>query len=237
MLSIQLPKFAIKIAHVINRKLKTLTKPMAATKGILRGVVGDVSRSKSALILENAFLRQQLLVMSRQVKQVQLKPRDRLFFVLLTSRLPNWRNALLIVRPDTILCWHTALFRWHWRRKTKTVVKEGRPPLTVEQIALIQRMARENLTWGAERIRGELLKLGIRCSKSTVQRYLKGRHAHGLGRQTWATFLRNHAESVWACDFLQTHDIGFRAVFVFVIIELSSRRVVHMSVTRHPTQL
>ncbi len=157
--------------------------------------------------------------------------------MLLTSRLPNWRTALLIVKPDTILRWHKALFRWHWRRKTKTVVKEGRPPLTAEQIALIQRMARENLTWGAERIRGEPLKLGIRCSKSTIQQYLKGRHAHGPGRQTWATFLHNHAESVWACDFLQTHDIGFRALFVFVIIELSSRRVVHMSVTRHPTQL
>jgi len=98
-------------------------------------------------------------------------------------------------------------------------------------------MARENLTWGAERIRGELLKLGIRCSKSTIQWYLKGRHAHGLGRQTWATFLYNQAESVWACDFLQTHAIGFRALVVFVSIALSSRRVVHMSVTRHPTQL
>ena len=113
-----------------------------------------------------------------------------------------------------------------------------RPPLTTEQIALIKQMARENLTWGAESIRGELLKLGIRCSKSTIQRYLKGRHAQGPGRQTWVTFLRNHhAQPIWACDFLQTHDIGFRAIFVFVIIELSSRRVVQLSVTRHPTQL
>ncbi len=134
----------------------------------MRGLIGDVTRSKSDLLLENAFLRQQLLVLNRQVKQSRLNPRDRLFFVLLTSRLPNWRTALLIVKPDTILRWHTALFRWHWRRKTKTVVKEGRPPLTVAQIALIQRMARENLSWGAERIRGELLKLGIRCSKSTI---------------------------------------------------------------------
>jgi len=227
----------IKIAQAIHQKLKTLTKPIAASQGTVRGLIGDVTRSKSELLVENAFLRQQLLVLNRQVKQAQLKPRDRLFFVLLTSRLPNWRTALLIVRPDTILRWHKALFRWHWRRKTKTVVKQGRPPLTAEQIALIQRMARENLTWGAERIRGELLKRGIRCSKSTIQGYLKGRYAHGPGRQTWAIFLHNHAQSVWACDFLQTRDIGFRALFVFVIIELSSRRVVHMSVTCHPTQL
>ena len=236
-MSVLLPNFVTKNAQVIYQKLKTFTKPMTAPKGIWHGLVGDVTRSKGDLLLENAFLRQQLLILSRQVKQPQLKPRDRLFFVLLTSRLPSWRNALLIVKPDTILRWHNALFRWQWRRKTKTVVKEGRPPLAVEQIRLIQQMARENLTWGAERIRGELLKLGIRCSKSTIQRYLKGRHAHGPGRQTWATFLRNHhAQPIWACDFLQTHDIGFRAIFVFVIIELSLRRVVQLSVTRHPTQ-
>lgn len=92
-MSIQLPKFVIKIAQVINQKLKTLTKPMAASNGIMGGLVGDIRRSKSDLILENAFLRQQLLILNLQVKQPQLKPRDRLFFVLLTSRLPNWRTC------------------------------------------------------------------------------------------------------------------------------------------------
>jgi putative transposase len=156
--------------------------------------------------------------------------------VLLAGRLSNWREALLIVKPETILRWHRELFRWHWRQKTRHQAKAGRPTLAAEHITLIRQMARENLTWGAERIRGELLKLGIHCSKSTIQHYLKGRRVSGPGRQTWSTFLHNHAAQIWACDFLQTYDIGFRALFVFVMIELSSRRVVQVSVTRHPSQ-
>jgi putative transposase len=104
-------------------------------------------------------------------------------------------------------------------------------------VALIRRIAKENLTWGSERIRGELLKLGLPVAKSTIQRYLKGRCAAGPGSQTWRTFLHNHASAIWACDFLQVHDLWFRDLFVFVIIELSSRRVVHFAVTRHPSEV
>ncbi len=92
-------------------------------------------------------------------------------------------------------------------------------------MALIKRIVKENLTWGAERIRGELVKLGIRVSKSTIQKYMKGVRESLSPKQTWATFLRNHASEIWACDFLQTYDVFFRTVFVFVIIELGSRRV------------
>src|SRR5258706_11184942 len=100
----------------------------------------------------------------------------------------------------------------------------GRPGLAQEQVALIRRIAKENLTWDAERIRGELLKLGLPIAKSTIQRYRKGRRAAGPGSQSWRTFLQNHASAIWACDFLQTHDLWFRDIFVFVIIELASRR-------------
>ena len=96
-------------------------------------------------------------------------------------------------------------------------------------------MVKENLTWGAERIRGELLKLGIRVSKSTIQKYKNSVREYLSSKQTWATFLRNHASQIWACDFLQTHDIFFRTIFVFIIIELGSRRVVHFRMTRNPT--
>ena len=96
-------------------------------------------------------------------------------------------------------------------------------------------MAQENRTWGAKRIRGELLKLGLRASKSTVQKYIQEVRKSLPPKQNWSTFLRNHASQVWACDFLQTYDIFFRTVFVFVIIELGSRRVVHFGITRHPT--
>ncbi len=96
-------------------------------------------------------------------------------------------------------------------------------------------MARDNRLWGAERIRGELLKLGIAVSKRTVQRYMRRACPPRRGGQTWATFLRNHAADVWACDFLQVTDLWFRSLFAFVIVEHASRRVVHVGVTRHPT--
>ena len=96
-------------------------------------------------------------------------------------------------------------------------------------------MAAENRLWGAERIRGELSKLGIRVAKRTVQRYMRGARPPSTHRgQSWATFLRNH--TVWACDFLQTYDIWFRPVFAFFIVDVNTRRVVHVAVTRAPTR-
>jgi putative transposase len=102
-------------------------------------------------------------------------------------------------------------------------------------VDLIQRMARENRTWGAERIRGDLLKLGFQVAKSTILKYIRLVRKPTAPDQTWLTFLHNHAAEIWACDFLQTYDLFFRALFVFVIVELKSRRVVHFAVTRHPT--
>jgi transposase InsO family protein len=96
-------------------------------------------------------------------------------------------------------------------------------------------MATDNPLWGAERIRGELLKLGIRVAKSTVQRHRRGAHPPRRASQSWATFLRNHAGDIWACDFLQITDLCFRPLFAFFLVELASRRVVHVGVTRHPT--
>jgi transposase InsO family protein len=200
----------------------------------LVGAVSDVTRSRRELIVENALLRQQLLVLQRQVKRPKLRWHDRAVIVGLASRVATWKNALLIVKPETVLRWHRELFRWVWRRKSQPKRAIGRPRLSKERVVLIRRLAKENLTWGTERIRGELLKLGLPIAKSTIQRYLKGRRAAGPGSQTWRTFLHNHAEAIWSCDFLQTHDIWFRDIFVFVIIELSSRRVVHVAVTRHP---
>jgi len=106
-----------------------------------------------------------------------------------------------------------------------------------ETVAALQRLAAENRLWGAERIRGELRKLGIRVGKRTVQRHLRAARPlrpRGGGR-TWATFLRNHAHETWACDFLPVVDVGFRSLCAFFIVELGSRRVVHVGVTRHPT--
>jgi len=194
----------------------------------------DLTHSKPELVLENMLLRQQLIVLQRQVKCPQLAWRDRTFFVLLSSRLGTWKQALVIVQPETVLRWHRDLFRWVWRRKSSSR-RRGKPPLTDDIVALIRRMAEENRGWGAERIRGELLKLRIRVSKSTFQKYIYQVRKPRSPEQTWATFLRNHASEIWACDFLQTYDLLFRSLFLFVIIELSSRRLVHFGVTRNPT--
>ncbi|MFO7742366.1 MAG: integrase core domain-containing protein [Anaerolineae bacterium] len=105
---------------------------------------------------------------------------------------------------------------------------------SIKRMAAV-RAAKENATWGAERIRGELRKLGVDVSKSSVQKYMAGMRKHRASKQTWATFLRSHASKIWACDFLQAYDLFFRTVFVFVIIELGSRRMVHFGVTRNPT--
>lgn len=201
----------------------------------MRNAVVVLTRSRSELMIENLLLRQQLLALQRQTKSPRLVSRDRIFMVLFASRLRNWRDSLLIIQPDTLLRWHRDLFRLIWRRKTRAGISTGRPSLDVNTIGLIQEMARENRTWGAERIRGELLKLGIRVAKSTIQKYMSRARDGNPRSQTWSTFLHNHAADIWACDFLQTYDLYFRTIFVFVIIELESRRIVYSNVTRHPT--
>ncbi len=182
------------------------------------------------------FLRQQVIVLERQVVRPQLRPRDRVVLVLLASRIQVWRDALIIVKPDTLIRWHRRGFKLFWRWKSR--VKQGRPPIAAETIALIEEMTINNRTWRAKRIQGELLKLGIKISKETVKKYMR-RARTGLAPrkrgQTWATFLANHAGETWACDFVQTYALRFRAVFVYFSVELGSRRVVHYGVTRSPS--
>ena len=219
------------LCQAARQRLRRWTKP--DNHALSLNAALDLTRSKSELLLENMLLRQQLIVLKRQVKRPALTWRDRTLFVLLASKLPTWKEALVIVQPETVLRWHRELFRWVWRRKSRPR-KRGRPPLSGDIVDLIKQMAQENLSWGAERIRGELMKLGLLVSKSTIQKYIYNVRKPGSPRQTWATFLRNHASEIWGCDFLQTYDLFFRTLFVFVIIELDSRRLVHYGVTRNP---
>jgi putative transposase len=155
------------------------------------GTRGDLVRSRAQLLAENALLRQQLLVLRRRVTRPAVTTMDR---ALLAGRVRAWRQALLIVQPETLLRWHRAGFRTFWRRTSRP--GPGRPPLPAETVALIRRMADENPRWGAERIRGELGKLGLRVAKRTIQTYLRGHRAPRPRGQTWATFLRNHATAI-----------------------------------------
>jgi transposase InsO family protein len=153
--------------------------------------------------------------------------------VLLASRLRAWAGALVIVRPETVLRWHRDGFRLFWRRKSARRSATARIP--VETVTLIRRLAAENRLWGADRIQGELLKLQVRVSKRTMQKYLRAARAPQPPGQSWVTFLRNHAGDIWACDFLPVTDLCFRTVYAFFVIALGSRRVIHVGVTRHPT--
>jgi hypothetical protein len=219
------------LSQIVRLQLKSWTKPLTETVPI--GTVTDLTRRKSDLLLENALLRQQLVVLQRQSKRPQLTWKDHLFRVLLASQLPTWRQTLLIIQPDSLLRWHRDLFKHFWRSKSRH--RGGHPPLSPELIALIRRLATENRLLGAERIRGELRKLGWRVGKGTVLKYLRPVRPVRPPSQTWKTFLQNHTDTIWACDFTQVMDILFRSLFVYAIIELGSRRMVHMGVTRPPT--
>jgi transposase InsO family protein len=208
---------------------------MPDNKSPMSSVTADMTRSRMDLIKENAFLRQQMIILSRQPKRPTLSWRDRVILVLLANKLRAWKASLLIVQPDTLLRWHREMFRLVWKRKSKAKNKADQPPTSRTIVALIQQMYLDNIGWGAERISGELLKLGIKVGPTTVLKYIRLAPAPRTPKQSWTTFLRNHAHQIWACDFLQTYDALFRALFVFVIIELKSRRVVHFAVTRNPS--
>ncbi|MEO7037810.1 MAG: integrase core domain-containing protein [Polyangiaceae bacterium] len=194
------------------------------------GLVADLFRPRRLLLAENVLLRQQLLVLRRQVKRRKLSALDRAVIVGASAITSTWRETVLLVKPDTILRWHRQAFQRFWRWRTR----HGRPQthVSTETVELIQRMADENRLWGAERIRGELFKLGIRVAKRTVQRCLKSTAKPRPSGQRWATFLENHANDIRACDFVQTYDIWFRPIFAFFIINHGTREVLHVAVTR-----
>jgi transposase InsO family protein len=151
--------------------------------------------------------------------------------------LRNPRIALAFsgfhVQPETLLRWHRELFRLVWKHKSKAPAHK--PKIASETIALIRQMAKDNRLWGAERIRGELLKLGIHVCKRTIQKYMRTVRTQQPRGQRWSTFLHTHAAQIWACDFLQVTDLFFRPLFAFFVVELKSRKVIHVGVTRSPT--
>jgi len=215
----------------LQARLRSWTKPPSPSFTV--GCISDLARSKRQLVIENALLRQQLVVLNRSINRPRFTRLDRALFVVIASRLQSWKAALLIVKPETILRWHRQGFHLFWKRKSRTIARQPKIPL--ETVTLIKEMAANNRLWGAERIQGELLKLNIKVAKRTIQRYMRQARPPRPPNQTWPTFLRNHASEIWACDFLQIHDLWFRPLFAFVITELRSRRIVQVGVTRSPT--
>jgi hypothetical protein len=218
--------------YTLRSHLQPLSKK---TTSLVLGALADLTRSKAELLAENALLRHQLIILQRQVKRPICRKRDRLLLVLLARMVRTWKHAWFLVQPETLLRWHRELFRVFWKHKSKA--RMSKLKLSPETISLIKEMVANNRLWGAERIRGELLKLDIRVSKRTIQKYMKQTRPKRAGGQTWKTFLNNHMADVWACDFLQVTDLLFRPLFAFFIVELKSRKVIHVNVTRAPTDL
>ena len=189
-------------------------------------------KTRARLEAEIALLRHQLNVLRRQAP---LKPRltvaDRLVFVWLYHLFPAVLNAVTIVQPETVIRWHRTGFRLYWRWKSRS--RGGRPKIPGEIRRLIREMSLANRLWGAPRIHGELLKLGIEVAQSTVAKYMA---RSGRGRsQTWKTFLHNHVAGIGAMDFLIVPTVGFRLLFVLVILRHQRRRLISLSVTTNPT--
>ena len=158
---------------------------------------------------------------------------DRLFWTTLRRVWTNWADVLVIVKPETVVGWHRAGFRLYWRWRSRS--RGGRPRTTAEICSLIRRLAHENPTWGAPKIYGELMKLGLVVSERSVSRYLRRLCRRGDPGRRWLTFLRNHREVIVALDFFTVPTVTFHLLYVFFVVEHSRRKIVHFNVTRHPT--
>ena len=189
---------------------------------------------RATLALENAALRQQLTIYQRDQKHPRLRGNDRIFWVLLRRIWSGWEQTLIVVKPKTVIAWHRQGFKLVWRRRSRDR-HVGRPRIPREHRSFIRRISSDHPEWGEDKIAEELAaKFGIQHSGSTIRRYMIVCRPP-RAKQTWRTFKNNHAKQVWACDFLAQHTAFFAVVYVFVIMEVGSRRIVHVNITTNPT--
>ena len=205
--------------------MRTIVVPVLA---MLAGLL----RSRALLHLEILALRQQLAMVSQSPRpRVRFRWRERLFWIWLYRLWPGCLETLAVFKPDTLVRWHRRGFRLYWTWKSRR--SGGRPPISPEIRTLIRRMSRENPTWGAPRVHGELLMLGICVAETTVAKYIIRRRKPPS--QTWRTFLNNHARDLVSVDFFTVPTATFRILYVLVVLRHERREVVHFNVTAHPT--
>jgi len=198
-------------------------------------VLGTGRRSREQRDIELLVLRHQVRVLQRQVKRPRLRRPDRLLLAAASRAMPKGLWSSFVVRPETLLRWHRELVRRKWTYKRRA--RPGRPPIDPQVSTLIVRLGRENPRWGYQRIRGELLKLGIRVSATTVRTTLL---RHGLDPAprrigpTWSEFLRSQAAGILACDFFTVETLRLKTLYVLFFIELSTRRVHLVQATARP---
>src|SRR3982751_2262233 len=189
-------------------------------------------RTRAALSLEILALRHPVCVLQRSVKRPKLTPADRFLWIWLCAIWNDWRSGIFLVKASTVIGWHRKGFRlfWTWKIQRGT---PGRPAVPKEIRDLIRLMSRENPLWGAPRIHGELLKLGIDVGETSVSKYMIRRRRPPS--QTWRTFLENHIKSMVSVDFFTVPTIRFQILYVFLVLAHDRRRILHFGVTAHPT--
>ena len=212
------------IRHILNLALSAIR--------LLSVAASATFKSRAALHFENIALRHQLGVLQRSVKRPKLTAPDRCFWACLSRPWADWRSALVIVKPETVIAWHRKGFRLFWTWKVRNG-KAGRPAVPKEVRELIRTISRQNPLWGAPRIHGELLKLGIDIGETSVGKYIvRNRRPPS---QTWRTFLENHVGTMVSVDFFTVPTIRFQVLYVFLVLLHERRRIIHFNVTAHPT--
>jgi transposase InsO family protein len=198
---------------------------------LLRAVCSSF-QTQRGLALENLALRHQLAVLQRRAPQrAKVAPVDRVIWAWISRSWNEWQQALVFVKPATVLRWHRRGFRLFWARRSRAA--GGRPAAAREVVSLIRSMSRANPLWGAPRIHGELAKIGIEAAQSTVARYMiKHREPPS---PTWRAFLKNHLDGIAAIDFFTVPTATFRVLFVFVVLAHDRRRILHVNVTANPS--
>ena len=206
---------------------------VAQLMDVLFSLVRSLCGSKADLAMEILALRQQLAVYKRKNPRPWIDPFDRLFWSVLKDQFAGWADALVIVKPETVVKWQKKRFQDFWTRKSKP----GRPCIPRRHIGFIRRISSDHPEYGEDRIALELeLKFGIKHSEATVRKYMVKAARPPRDSLAWRAFLKNQAQAIWTCDFCIQHTVRFTALYIFVILELGSRRVVHVNVTEHPSQ-
>ena len=210
---------------------------MMDTLGLLLGTIRRLFQTRRSLLVENLLLRQQLVALNRRRPKPRLAMFDKLFWVLALRLSSGWKQALIVVSPETVVRWHRAGFALYWRTISKARRVVGRKRISKEVCDLIFRMVAENPTWGAPRIHGELLMLGFDVSERTISRWMKRAPRDPELAKRWLAFLRNHREAIAAMDFFTVPTITFGLLYCFFVIEHDRRRILHFNVTKHPASL
>lgn len=198
---------------------------------IIGAFLATLFTSRRKLVLENMALRQQLVIQQRSIKRPQINNSDRLFWTWLSKIWDNWKSSLIIVKPETVVHWHRKGFKYYWHRKSR---KPGRPVINWKLIKLIRRLQKENPVWSAQRIQGELAKLGFDACDNTVAKYMRQPKPDPDKRQQWGTFLKNHAPHIACIDFLVVRTLFFKAIYVFVAISHDRRKILHFGISSRP---